>query len=78
VIGLAKSLGMTTTAEGVEDEIQLSELRREGCTQLQGYLFGKPEPIASLASLHRATMLVELPPIPDLPFPDRIEQSRAA
>jgi diguanylate cyclase (GGDEF)-like protein len=73
VIGLAKSLGMTTTAEGVEDEIQFSELRREGCTQLQGYLFGRPAPVASLAGLHHKTLLVELPPIPDL-----IEQSRAA
>ena len=45
---------MTTTAEGVEDEAQRTELAREGCTQLQGYLFGKPAPVESLSRLHDA------------------------
>jgi diguanylate cyclase (GGDEF)-like protein/PAS domain S-box-containing protein len=44
VTGLGRSLGITTTAEGVEDEAQLELLRREGCTQAQGYLFSKPRP----------------------------------
>lgn len=44
VIGLANSLGMVTLAEGVEDDIQLDELRREGCSMVQGYLFGKAMP----------------------------------
>jgi predicted signal transduction protein with EAL and GGDEF domain len=51
VIGLARNLGMVTTAEGVEHEYQLEELRREGCTQLQGYLFGRPEPAESYEGL---------------------------
>ena len=38
VTGLAVSLGMTTTAEGVETKEQLDILRTEGCTQVQGYL----------------------------------------
>ncbi len=42
VVALGKSLGMTTTAEGVETEDQLTQLRREGCTEVQGYLFSKP------------------------------------
>jgi diguanylate cyclase (GGDEF)-like protein len=42
VVALGKSLGMTTTAEGVETEDQLAQLRREGCTEVQGYLFSKP------------------------------------
>jgi predicted signal transduction protein with EAL and GGDEF domain len=42
VVALAGSLDMTTTAEGVETEDQLAELRRHGCTDVQGYLFGKP------------------------------------
>jgi diguanylate cyclase (GGDEF)-like protein len=46
VVALGKSLGMTTTAEGVETEDQLAELRREGCTDAQGYLFSKPLPAA--------------------------------
>jgi EAL domain-containing protein (putative c-di-GMP-specific phosphodiesterase class I) len=39
---MANSLGMTTTAEGVETVEQLDELRRMGCTDVQGYLFSKP------------------------------------
>jgi diguanylate cyclase (GGDEF)-like protein len=42
VIGLGRSLGMATTAEGVETQAQLAELRREGCTQVQGFLLGRP------------------------------------
>ena len=44
VMGLAHNLGMVTLAEGVEDAIQLEELRREGCSMVQGYLFGKAMP----------------------------------
>jgi diguanylate cyclase (GGDEF)-like protein/PAS domain S-box-containing protein len=44
VTGLASSLGMVTTAEGVEREDQLDELRREGCTEVQGYFFSRPMP----------------------------------
>jgi diguanylate cyclase (GGDEF)-like protein len=41
-IGLGQSLGMLTTAEGVETETQLELIRRHGCTEAQGYLFSKP------------------------------------
>ncbi len=44
VINLANSLGMLTCAEGVETNGQLAALRREGCSEVQGYLFGKPMP----------------------------------
>jgi EAL domain-containing protein (putative c-di-GMP-specific phosphodiesterase class I) len=42
VIGLGRSLGMVTTAEGVETQAQLAHLRREGVTQVQGYLMSRP------------------------------------
>jgi diguanylate cyclase (GGDEF)-like protein len=42
-VGLGRSLGMVTTAEGVETVVQVAQLRREGCDQAQGYLFGRPE-----------------------------------
>ncbi len=44
VAGLGSSLGIATTAEGVETEAQLHRLREEGCTEVQGYLFSKPIP----------------------------------
>jgi diguanylate cyclase len=44
VIALARSLGMTATAEGVETENQLAYLRDEDCNQAQGYYLGRPTP----------------------------------
>ena len=46
VTNLASSLGMLTCAEGVETPEQLAAVRGEGCTEVQGYLFGKPMPVA--------------------------------
>jgi diguanylate cyclase (GGDEF)-like protein len=51
VTGLGKSLGIVTTAEGVETEAQFDLLRREGCTQAQGYLFSKPRPAVEVAAM---------------------------
>ncbi|PZO91602.1 MAG: diguanylate cyclase [Sphingomonas sanxanigenens] len=42
VVALADSLGMATTAEGVETEEELAMIRRLGCRKVQGYLFGRP------------------------------------
>ena len=44
IISLGKSLGMSTTAEGIETVDQLEHLSGEGCTEGQGYLFSKPHP----------------------------------
>jgi EAL domain-containing protein (putative c-di-GMP-specific phosphodiesterase class I) len=51
VTRLGHSLGMITTAEGVETEEQLTILRAEGCTQVQGYLFSKPRPAAEVPGM---------------------------
>ncbi len=51
VIGLGASLGMTTTAEGVETEAQLAQLRAEGCDEVQGYLFSRPVPVSDVAAV---------------------------
>jgi diguanylate cyclase (GGDEF)-like protein len=54
-VGLGRSLGMLTTAEGVETPGQLARLRHEGCDQAQGYLFGhplSPERAGHMISLH--------------------------
>ena len=44
VINLCASLGIATTAEGVETEAQLSILSDLGCTEAQGYYFSRPRP----------------------------------
>lgn len=42
VIGLGQSLGMSTTAEGIETEEQLDAVRAQGCNEVQGFLFSPP------------------------------------
>ncbi|MGZ4137993.1 MAG: EAL domain-containing protein, partial [Actinomycetota bacterium] len=42
IIGMAKTLGLATVAEGVETIEQRDELRKMGCTFGQGYLFARP------------------------------------
>jgi EAL domain-containing protein (putative c-di-GMP-specific phosphodiesterase class I) len=44
IIGMGKTLGMLTIAEGVETRAQADALRKMGCDQVQGFLFGRPEP----------------------------------
>ena len=39
---------MTTTAEGVETQEQLDQMRAEGCTEVQGYFYSPPVPLAEL------------------------------
>ncbi|MEY4501707.1 MAG: hypothetical protein RIS52_1597 [Pseudomonadota bacterium] len=87
VTGLASSLGMVTTAEGVENSEQLERLRAEGCTQVQGFLFSKAVPVAELTNLRatigpateKSTAKVQpifLPPA-DLPSHQRRDESEA-
>jgi predicted signal transduction protein with EAL and GGDEF domain len=47
VIGLCQELGVTTVAEGVETDEQLTTLRALGCSQAQGFLFGRPAPVTT-------------------------------
>ncbi len=42
IVALAERLGITTTAEGTETRAEFEEMRRLGCTQMQGYYFGRP------------------------------------
>ncbi len=44
VVAMAGSLGMSTTAEGVETDAELQSIKRLGCRKVQGYLFGRPMP----------------------------------
>jgi EAL domain-containing protein (putative c-di-GMP-specific phosphodiesterase class I) len=46
IVAMARSLNMDVIAEGVETEEQHQHLIKTGCANFQGYLFGKPVPIA--------------------------------
>lgn len=48
VVDLGASLGITTTAEGVETSEQLRCVREQGCGEIQGYFFGKPQPLSEI------------------------------
>ena len=51
ISGLGRSLGITTTAEGVETAEQYERLRIEGCTEVQGFLFSAARPAAEVNEL---------------------------
>jgi diguanylate cyclase (GGDEF)-like protein len=51
IAALGISLGVPTTAEGVENETQLDSVRENGCTSVQGFYFSKPVPADLVAGL---------------------------
>ena len=51
VVALADSLGMATTAEGVETEEEHQMVQALGCTKVQGYYFGRPLPVHEARAL---------------------------
>jgi diguanylate cyclase (GGDEF)-like protein len=51
VVALGASLGIATTAEGVETSDQLERVRAEGCTEVQGFLVGTPRPLRDVMPL---------------------------
>jgi len=53
VATLGASLGMSTTAEGVETKEQLDQVRAEGCTEMQGYYISPPRPAREIGHLIR-------------------------
>jgi EAL domain-containing protein (putative c-di-GMP-specific phosphodiesterase class I) len=54
IIIMANKLGMEVIAEGVETEEQLVFLEMHGCKNFQGYLFGKPLPLAEFEQVLKA------------------------
>ncbi|WP_137886904.1 EAL domain-containing protein [Pseudomonas sp. 2FE] len=53
IIGLGHALSMTVTAEGVENQQQLSLLQRDGCHEAQGFYLSQPLPVEQLRALLR-------------------------
>ena len=52
VAALARGMGMTATAEGVETTEQLDSITSEGCTEMQGFLFSRPLPAQEIERLY--------------------------
>jgi diguanylate cyclase (GGDEF)-like protein/PAS domain S-box-containing protein len=51
IIGLGRNLGITTCAEGVERIEQLDCLKSEGCKEVQGFYYSKPQPVSAIAAM---------------------------
>ena len=51
IIAMARSLNMTTVAEGVETQEQLDRLSTFGCDVMQGYFLGRPQPVDRITAL---------------------------
>ncbi|HKX35802.1 MAG TPA: EAL domain-containing protein, partial [Rhizorhapis sp.] len=60
VVVLADSLGMSTTAEGVENQEEAEMINRLGCKKIQGYYYGRPMPaneaLALFAGMQRSAV----------------------
>ncbi|EQD59931.1 Diguanylate phosphodiesterase, predicted domain protein, partial [mine drainage metagenome] len=54
---LASTLGMSVIAEGIEDAAQNDLLLKLGCPYGQGYLYGRPQPLASWISTPPANVV---------------------
>ena len=59
LISLAATLGMKTIAEGVETEAELACIRTEGCTEVQGYLTGRPMPASAATALLEPALIAQ-------------------
>ena len=51
IVALGRSLGIATTAEGVETPEQIRQIHAEGCTQVQGFIISRPVPADEVLSL---------------------------
>ncbi|HEY5051941.1 MAG TPA: EAL domain-containing protein [Solirubrobacterales bacterium] len=51
IVGMARALSLDVIAEGVENEVQLSELRRLGCDYAQGHFFSRALPPQQVSRL---------------------------
>ena len=55
IVALAHHMGLDVIAEGVETKAQADLLISIGCCAFQGYLYGKPLPLAQFEQLLEAT-----------------------
>lgn len=52
IIAMGRALRLSVVAEGVEGEAQYAYLIEHGCTLFQGYMFGRPQPLAQFEMMH--------------------------
>jgi Amt family ammonium transporter len=69
IIDLGTSLGMKIVAEGVETIEEALFLTQAGCDELQGYLLGRPKPLAELQWDVDAAIAIQLMNMPRRPGP---------
>jgi diguanylate cyclase (GGDEF)-like protein/PAS domain S-box-containing protein len=62
IVALARTLDLTAIAEGIETPAQLAFLRKVGCDQGQGYLFGRPAPASEIDAVLQAGVVPMPPP----------------
>jgi EAL domain-containing protein (putative c-di-GMP-specific phosphodiesterase class I) len=63
-VAIAKALGMSVTAEGVETETHADLARLAGCDQMQGWLYSKAISAKDLAQFLDDSRLETTPPLP--------------
>jgi diguanylate cyclase (GGDEF)-like protein len=78
IVSMARGLGMATTAEGVETEAERQLVRELGCSQIQGFLVGRPERRETPAAEAVVEVEAEEPVTPQTVPPIRRRRSRAA
>lgn len=68
VVSLGRSLGLSTVAEGVEEQCQADMLKVLGCERAQGWLYGRPLAVEAMKCFVRETH-----PTPQCEAPSRVE-----
>jgi diguanylate cyclase (GGDEF)-like protein len=76
IVALARSLDITTVAEGIETIEQAERMRRLGCTFGQGYLFSRPLNGAAFRSQAGETAEAATTPVVERPITARKPRSR--
>ena len=72
IVGLGRSLDLVVAAEGVETEDQAQTLRRMGCDEVQGFLFGHPESKVREQPMNLTSAVCDLHGVAALMRSDRI------